>query len=139
MEGWAVGADTNSDAGLPTQSSLEAVMEGYKAQIRSLGEDLERQKALNTEIETRYDKEQRLMLSAWQEVGMQNMRSQVLAHGQQARIAPASWLAQQRARAGGGALVSSVVGARYVYSPRRDWLKSVPLRPSSATMCFRQR
>lgn len=51
--------------------------ESYKAQIEALQAALSKQQALNDDIESRYQRESRLMLSAWQEMGMQAARSRV--------------------------------------------------------------
>lgn len=83
------------------QNPNKAVEATYLERIDALSADVDRLRALNDELEQRYQREQSLMLSAWQEVGMQNARSQMIDReaGQRERVAPKSWIAQQRAKA----------------------------------------
>lgn len=59
------------------EASFGSEEESYKAQIEALQAALSKQQALNDDIESRYQRESRLMLSAWQEMGMQAARSKI--------------------------------------------------------------
>lgn len=87
-------------AAMQSDNPFEAAEQAYKAQIQALQDEVDRQRTLHVEMEQKYQKEQRLMLTAWQENGMDRLRAQVAQNGHApSRSAPASWLAQQRARA----------------------------------------
>lgn len=58
-------------------------------EIESLRAELIKQKTMSSDLEQKYQNEQRLLLLAYQEAGLDNLRSQVLANGQtRARVAP---------------------------------------------------
>lgn len=55
---------------------------------------------LSTEIEERYRREHRLILTAWHDMGVQRLRDLAASNGTaNGKAEPVGWLGQQRARA----------------------------------------
>jgi protein HOOK3 len=72
------------------KNPFEAAEQAYKAQIQALQDEVDRQRTLQVETEQKYQKEQKLMLAAWQENGMDRLRAQVAQNGHApSRSAPA--------------------------------------------------
>lgn len=68
---------------------IEQAANGDRQQeIETLRAELIKQKAMSTELEQKYQNEQRLLLVAYQEAGLDSLRSQVLANGQTTSRAP---------------------------------------------------
>lgn len=71
---------------------MQAANGDQQAVINSLEADIIKQKALNAEIEQKYQKEQRLLTVAYQDANLERLRSQVLTIGHTAsRPAPARY------------------------------------------------
>ncbi|KAK4056140.1 hypothetical protein OIO90_002871 [Microbotryomycetes sp. JL221] len=84
---------------------FEASVQEYESRIATLEGELARQQTNTAELEARYRREQQLMLSAWHDLGMRNMResishnaSLIRSNVQRDMRPPTSWLGQQRAR-----------------------------------------
>lgn len=66
----------------------ETAEQSYKLQVANLEEELDKQRALLATLEEKHQKEQQLMLQAWQEAGLHSLRSHAQANGAQHPRAP---------------------------------------------------
>ncbi|EIW67281.1 hypothetical protein TREMEDRAFT_64529 [Tremella mesenterica DSM 1558] len=80
-------------------SAFEEAQKAYEQQISTLKSDLLQARASMSELEQRYGTEQRLMLSAWHDLGQRVMRDHLAVAGtgkRHQRPATSSWLGRQR-------------------------------------------
>ncbi|GAA6024880.1 hypothetical protein JCM11491_006665 [Sporobolomyces phaffii] len=93
-------------------ANYEEAVQSHLSEISQLRSDLSRQKAMAEELETNYQREHSLILSAWHDNAMRHLRQQVLtspgtgATGGEREYQPQSWIKQQRVCANGKPLVS---------------------------------
>ncbi|GAA5856523.1 hypothetical protein JCM8547_008784 [Rhodosporidiobolus lusitaniae] len=96
-----------------SSGNFEEAEQTFRQEITQLKDELERQKVNHSELESYYRREQQLMLSAWHDLGMRQMRERVAATPTRGAgtanvgikaYQPQSWLGQQRAKAAGRGL-----------------------------------
>ncbi|KAL5511421.1 hypothetical protein ACEPAH_4637 [Sanghuangporus vaninii] len=117
--------NSRSNAASPGMSDdLEAVS---KAQVKIFEDEIDRYKKIIQDMQARYDREQRYMLSVVQRFGEQRAMEHLAGQGggQQQKFAPTSWLAQQRA-------APTVIVARRRSSPSLS-INRLPALPASSS------